>query len=269
MMLVNGRSASVLPLNDRGLQYGDGLFETLRIRQGHPSHWQRHLERLREGCRRLGFAAPDAAVLETEAGRIAASHPEGVLKLMVTRGPGPRGYRPPASPSPTRILVGSPLPDMPSAWRRDGVRARICRMRLSSNPALAGIKHLNRLEQVLARSEWEDEYQEGLMLDGEGRVVEGTMSNLFLVRDGMLLTPSLDQCGVAGITRSRIMDIAAGMGITCGQTGLYPDDLFRAEGLFLCNTLIGIWPVRCLEGQTLPVPDLVRRLQQQLDTQDP
>ncbi|MBK1674199.1 aminodeoxychorismate lyase [Ectothiorhodospira shaposhnikovii] len=268
-MLVNGRPASVLPLNDRGLQYGDGLFETLRIRQGRPCHWQRHLERLRDGCHRLGFAAPDADVLEAEAGRIAASHPEGVLKLMVTRGSGPRGYRPPASPSPTRILVGSPLPEMPSAWRQDGVQARICRMRLSSNPALAGIKHLNRLEQVLARSEWEDEYQEGLMLDGEGQVVEGTMSNLFLIRDGMLLTPSLDRCGVAGITRARLMEIAAGMGVACRRTRIDTDELFRAEGLFLCNTLIGIWPVRCLEGRSLPVPDLVRRLQQRLDTPAP
>ncbi|MCG5500515.1 aminodeoxychorismate lyase [Ectothiorhodospira lacustris] len=267
-MLVNGRPALLLPVNDRGLQYGDGLFETLRIRQGRPAHWQRHLERLREGCRRLGFEMPDAVVLETEARLIAAEYPEGILKLMVTRGSGPRGYRPPVAPSPTRILTGSPVPDTPPGWRRDGVQVRICRMRLSSNPALAGIKHLNRLEQVLARSEWDDEHQEGLMLDGEHRVVEGTMSNLFLIRDGALLTPWLDRCGVAGITRGRIMDIAAAMGVACTQTRIGPQDLFRADGLLLCNTLIGIWPVRCLEGRPLPVPDLVRELQRRLENPD-
>jgi 4-amino-4-deoxychorismate lyase len=152
----------------------------------------------------------------------------------------------------------------PSLTVSEGVDVRLCSTRLSRNPALAGIKHLNRLEQVMARSEWSDAFQEGLMLDTSEQVVEGTMSNLFLVRDDALVTPDLSHCGVAGITRARVMERARAWGVSCQEDSVRVEDLWRADGLFLTNTLIGLWPVRSLEGHPVSVPPLVARLQQAL-----
>ncbi|SEL54200.1 4-amino-4-deoxychorismate lyase [Ectothiorhodospira marina] len=264
VILVNGQPSQSLPVADRGLQYGDGLFETLRVEAGEPLHWSRHLSRLQTGCERLGIPPPDAAVLHHEALTVLQGQPRGVLKIMVTRGSGPRGYRPPAAPAPTRILAWNAPAAAPSLTVSEGVDVRLCRMRLSRNPALAGIKHLNRLEQVMARSEWSDAFQEGLMLDTSGQVVEGTMSNLFLVRDDALVTPDLSHCGVAGITRARVMERARAWGVSCQEDSVRVEDLWRADGLFLTNTLIGLWPVRSLEGHPVSVPPLVARLQQAL-----
>jgi len=264
VILVNGQPGEHLPVTDRGLAYGDGLFETLAVRNGVALYWDRHMARLSEGCTRLGLPIPDTAQWSREAATVLASGEYGALKLILTRGSGPRGYRAPPSPQCTRILMGLEDARPPADWQTQGVDVRICRTRLARNPALAGMKHLNRLEQVLARAEWQDEFQEGIMLDTEGHVVEGTMSNLFLIRDEQLCTPLLDACGVAGITRARVMEAARGLGIAVRECRLRETDLHAAQGLFLTNTLIGLWPVRSLEGRALPVPTMVRDLQQAL-----
>ncbi len=244
-MLVNGRSTDVLPANDRGLLYGDGVFETIAVQGGCPLWLERHLRRLETGCQRLGINSPIDRVKE-DALRLGSQVSRAVLKVIVTRGAGGRGYRADPQATPTRIVGLHPWPDHPPRYRLQGIAATICRTPLARNPVLAGIKHLNRLEQVLARNEWVDEYQEGVVLDTTGRPVEGTMSNLFLVRDGTLLTPALHQCGVAGIMRERIMEYARDAGIPMRVAELNREDLDRAEGLFFCNVVIGIWPVRTL-----------------------
>ncbi|WP_018952435.1 aminodeoxychorismate lyase [Thioalkalivibrio sulfidiphilus] len=265
MILVNGQAVDTLPVQDRGLAYGDGLFETLAVRDGKPLHWDRHMARMAEGCARLGLPAPDAGLWLAEAHRVLAGGGFGTLKLILTRGVGPRGYRPPLKPEPTRVVMGVETSGFPAAWSEEGVEVWLCRTRLGRNPLLAGIKHLNRLEQVLGRSEWQDECQEGIMLDTEDHVVEGTMSNLFLIRDDQtLITPVLDQCGVAGITRARVLDAARALGVSCHEARLTVADLFKARGLFLTNTLIGLWPVRRLDGREIPRHELVARLRRVL-----
>ncbi|MFP4079170.1 MAG: aminodeoxychorismate lyase [Ectothiorhodospira sp.] len=264
MILVDGRPEGHLPVEDRGLQFGDGLFETLRIRNGHPVCWGRHQARLMEGCRRLGIPLPDPRILEAEIARVTGNRVDGVLKLILTRGASSRGYAIPPEIRSTRILRVSPLPDHPQHWSREGIAVRICTTRLSRNPRLAGIKHLNRLEQVLARTEWEDEVQEGIMMDTEGQVVEGVMSNLFLVFGDTLRTPDLTHCGVAGVTRSRVMDLAERWGLRCRVVSVSKADLWQADGLFLTNALVGIWPVASLAGEARPVPALVARLRDAL-----
>lgn len=259
-LLVNGRADAGLEASDRGLAYGDGLFETLALRAGRPLHWPRHWARLARGCERLRLPLPERGLLEAEIARLGEGVERGVLKLILTRGPGGRGYRPPEPAQPTRVLSLHPWPDYPERWSREGVALRICRTRLGLNPALAGLKHLNRLEQVLARAEWGDEVQEGLMLDVRGRVVCGTMSNLFVVRGGRLLTPELSEAGVAGITRERILALAPRLGLETDVVPLSLEDVAGAEGLFVCNSLIGLWPVRRLEGKTFRIPPMVRRL---------
>jgi 4-amino-4-deoxychorismate lyase len=174
-----------------------------------------------------------------------------VLKLILTRGSGGRGYRTPEPVRPWHGFSLHPAPQYPDSFKTEGIRARVCQTRLGRNPALAGIKHLNRLEQVLARNEWTDKYQEGLMLDTESNIVEGTMSNLFLITQEGLLTPELTQCGIGGVMRRRILEWAQRKGIACRQrSNIRLDEVFSAESLFFTNSVIGIWPVRQLEGMT-------------------
>jgi len=260
-VLINGKPGDCVAATDRGLLYGDGLFETLAVVGGRPCLWPRHLERLELGCARLGISAPERACLARETARVIGGNQRGVLKIVVTRGSGGRGYRrEPAAPS-RRILQFFPPPDYPVAWSQTGVAIRFCATPLSANPVLAGIKHLNRLEQVLARAEWQaSEIAEGLMADEQGRVVEGTMSNLFVVSSGELWTPPVDRSGVAGVMRALVLDIALRQGIPARVREIRRPDLERADALFLTNSLIGIWPVRKLERWEYDISAIPERL---------
>jgi len=243
--LINGVPGDMLAINDRGLHYGDGLFETIAVRHGVCEFWERHLQRLFEGCMRLRIPTPDTVLLTTEAQRLTHAVERAVLKVIITRGSGGRGYRIPDSVQPTRILMCADEPDYPHGNAHTGVRARICTHTLGSNPALAGIKHLNRLDQVLARMEWADpDIAEGLLQDQAGQVIEGTYSNIFIVRQGRLITPALNACGVAGIMRAVVLELAIAAGIDCTERAVSLEDLYAAEEVFLTNSLIGIWPVR-------------------------
>lgn len=258
---VDGEPATQLSLLDRGLAYGDGLFETLSVTCGKPRLLQRHLARLQEGAQRLSIPL-DIPVLTAELAAFCGELGSGVAKLIVTRGEGLRGYAPPAESQPRRILLGSPAPAYPPGYAQEGVRLYPCRTRLAEQPALAGLKHLNRLEQVLARAEWQDPaYAEGLMCDNSGRVIEGVYSNLFLVRAGQLLTADLSRCGVAGVMRAELLAQAAALGIAVQVRDIGFEELLAADEVFLCNSLYGIWPVRQLQGHDWPVGPLTRKLQ--------
>jgi len=245
MILVNGQIQDHIAVADRGLHYGDGLFETIAVKDGQPRLWARHCLRLSTGCRRLGIAQPDPEMLWEEASHVCSGVDRGVLKIILTRGASGRGYRPPQTGQATRILATYPWPAYPDAYWRQGVAVRLCTTRLGRNSALAGMKHLNRLEQVLARSEWEDPHiAEGLMFDDADHVIAGTMSNLFIVTAQSLLTPVLTACGVAGVMRGVILDLATELDIAWQEAPLRLGDLHRADEVFLSNALIGIWPVR-------------------------
>lgn len=262
-MLIDGKDSDRIAADDRGLLYGDGLFETIAVRDGVPQLWPQHMARLQRDSRRLGITLPAEELLQSEAQALCATSGRGVLKIIITRGSGGRGYRPAPQSVPRRILSLHPWPDYPVHCWQQGVAVRLCDTRLGRNPRLAGIKHLNRLEQVLARNEWDDAaIAEGLMLDTDGLLIEGTMSNVFLVRDGELRTPALEHCGVAGVMRGHVMALAAELGIPCAVMPLGLTEVGRADELFVCNSLIGIWPVRRFqEHEFIPGP-LTRRLQQ-------
>jgi 4-amino-4-deoxychorismate lyase len=264
-MLVNGRFGDRVSAADRGLSYGDGLFETLAVRDGRACYWDRHMARLRQGCERLGMAPVDPGLLAEEAAQLCDGSARAVLRIIVTRGCGGRGYRPPRQAVATRILQRHAPPAYPPANALTGIEARVCSLRLGRNPRLAGIKHLNRLEQVLARAEWNDDnIAEGLMLDPDGNLVEGTMSNVFLVRDATLVTPELSQCGVAGVVRGRLLELAAAAGINTAVRQVPLTELEHATEVFVCNSLIGIWPVTRLPGRALAVGELTGRLREWL-----
>jgi len=245
---INGRRSETLDHRDRGLQYGDGLFETMRIHRQRIRLLDYHLDRLLDGCRRLGIHAPRATSLRRELERAASSHGEGILKLLMTRGSGSRGYRPTGGERVTRILTVHALPRGVLAKSSSAVRVRICATPLSINPRLAGLKTLNRLDSVLARCEWQDErIWEGLMSDMDGNWVCGTMSNLFVRRGTTLMTPLLDRCGVAGVMRRWILESAAALRLRAESRCIRWKDLRSAEEVFMSNAVIGIRSVRSIE----------------------
>lgn len=258
---VDGCPAQAASLADRGLAYGDGLFETIGVKAGNPQLLERHLVRLAHGCERLHIAA-DLALVRAELLAFADEMGEGVAKLILTRGDGLRGYAAPAATIARRILLASPLPAYPAIHAEQGIRVFACKTRLAEQPLLAGLKHLNRLEQVLARSEWQDsEHAEGLMLDTSGRVIEGVYSNLFVVRQGRLITPDLSRCGVAGVMRAELLAQAEHHAIEASVQALDMQQLLAADEVFLCNSLYGVWPVTALQGHRWPVGPLTRKLQ--------
>jgi 4-amino-4-deoxychorismate lyase len=258
---IDGVAADALPVKDRGLAYGDGLFETILVKAGQPLLQQRHLQRLALGGQRLALNL-DVPLIERECLAFAARMGQGVMKLIVTRGDGVRGYAPASDAQPRRILQASPLPTYPKENAEQGVRLFACRTRLAEQPLLAGLKHLNRLEQVIARGEWSDaEHAEGLMRDTSGRIVEGVYSNLFLVKGGVLLTPDVRRCGVAGVMRAELLALAEQANIPARELDLQMTDLQKADEVFVCNSVYGIWPVRGVEQLNWPVGPVTRKLQ--------
>lgn len=259
---VNGEKSSVVDAANRGMQFGDGVFETIAIREGIPCFLNRHLSRLRAGCQRLRIEGVGFGSVSDDLLQLACQFPQSVIKLMITRGESLRGYVYTSASQPVIVLRVFTAPDYPEELSASGIIVRLCTTLLSRQPLLAGIKHMNRLEQVLARNEWNDTaINEGLVMDTGHQIVEATMSNIFIVNNQKLLTPDLTQCGVAGIMRSVVMDIATAQAIDCGVCSITYEEVCNAEEVFLCNSQFGIWPVREIKAEASFQPG---RITQQL-----
>lgn len=257
--LRNGQSGGLIRPDDRGFAYGDGLFETIAWRSGMPRFLDRHLLRLAQGCSRLGLPFPGDATLDREIALLAAGHLHGTVRLTLTRGPGPRGYAPPDESEPTRVVSFHPGPvRQPSPA---GLSLALCQTPASNNTALAGMKTLNRLDNVLARVELAGTgFDEGVMCDGSGHVIGATAANVFAARAGVLLTPDLSQGGVAGIMRNLVLECAGTHGIAVRELRMTIDDLLEAEELFLTNALTGLRAVTMFDGRQLPGGELTRAI---------
>lgn len=242
--IINGKRDHRIPVTDRGLSYGDGLFETLVYRGGQLTRFDEHYRRLQTGAQVLQLDLPRANDWLADIQQL--DKPDTcVIKLILTRGSGGRGYAIPAHTEVTRICLSYAMPERSFDT---GLHLKLCRTPVSENTVLAGIKHLNRLENVLARSELGD-YDEGIMLDGQGHVIECTQSNLFAVKDRYLITPALTVSGIKGIVRQWILDQAQLAGIPCRETTLTPASLRSMDELWVCNSVMGIQAVSRLEQQ--------------------
>lgn len=269
MILVNGAVSDAVPVIDRGFAYGDGVFRTLQARSGRPLAWRYQLRRLQHDCSALGIACPSERLLSGEIARVAANEPACAVKIMVTRGPGQRGYAVPRESQPSRIVMSAPLPAYPASWSETGIKARLCALRLGFQPALAGIKHLNRLENVLAREEWHDpDIAEGMLLDADSNVIGGTMTNVFMVRHGALVTPDLRRCGVSGATRDRIIACAAAHGVACTVSDVPLSEAFQTDELIVVNSLVGAWQVRELNDRKWAPGAMVPTIRRWLDEEN-
>jgi 4-amino-4-deoxychorismate lyase len=258
-VLVDGIAAGRIPAADRGLAFGDGVFRTLAVRDSRPLNWTWHYRRLAADCALLRLELPAEALLLREIAAVAKA--DAAVKVIVTRGESLRGYAMPREARCMRIVASFP-PSPRAAQAEEGVRVRRCDLVLSEQPRLAGAKTLNRLENVLARSEWDDAaIAEGLIADARGRVIEGTMSNVFAVTAGRVVTPDLSRCGVVGAQRERVRELLEAAGIPTEVTDLDWRALESADEVFLTNSLIGAWPVTALERRSWPVGPITRRVQ--------
>ena len=261
-VLINGEPGNGVSVLDRGFQYGDGLFETLAVENGVPLLIDRHLQRMHHGADRLGIPMPSEEALRQEAGRVCHGTARGVLKIILTRGTSGRGYAPAMGAEATRAVGLLPWPDYPARHRTHGVRVQFCHTLISRHSQLAGLKHLNRLEQILGRMELNKECAEGLMQDELGHVIDGTMTNLFVVAGDSLLTPDLSHSGVEGVMRAAVLERAAALSIPCAITRLTRADLLAASEIFLTNSLIGLWPVHRLESREYTPGQITPRIQE-------
>ena len=245
--LINGQPANSIALCDRGFQYGDGLFETIAYKNGKLLLWNEHLSRLSSGCKQTGLPELSEEQWIEDIKQLLVNTDNAVVKLMLTRGCGGRGYLKSEQIEPTRIVSVYPWPDYPDDLSDKGVNIIFCKTPASVNSALAGLKHMNKLENVMARSEWNDvSISEGLMLDNNNNVIEGTMSNVFATSNGSLYTPRLNYAGVNGVVRERVIEVAKKAGLEVQQIDIKKEKLIEMDELFLTNSLIGIWPVKKL-----------------------
>ncbi|MGY3900934.1 aminodeoxychorismate lyase [Aeromonas lusitana] len=264
-MLINGMPTEALSARDRGLAYGDGHFTTMQVKQGQVVWWPDHLTRLQHASTRLGFAAVPWDLLSEEVAQLAAGQAQAVVKVMLTRGSGGRGYDAAGCDSPTRIVSLADYPAHYPSWQQDGIAALVCRQHLGDAPMLAGLKTLGRLEQVLLKSELAARGGvEGIVLNSRGFLVEGVSANLFWRRGKTVFTPDLSHGGVEGIMRKRVILMLKQMGIELRVVEAPLESLWQAEEVWLTNTLMGIVPVTGIGDVHYPSPVLIRRLQERL-----
>lgn len=245
--LVNGQQAEHISIRDRGFQYGDGCFETVRILFKKPILWSEHLKRLKYACKTLQLSV-NFDLLKSEVAQLIRVNKATnvILKIIITRGEGGRGYAPAVQSDCTRILQ---LIDYVAPSTSSGARVVVCRHRLSSNSFLGGIKHLNRLDQVLARAQIPADCDEGLCMDEAGYVIEGCRSNLLFAIDNKLVSPDLSKSGVEGVMLDHLIDEFGVKGIAVIRRTISMSELKRADEILLCNSVFGVWPIAEIQNE--------------------
>jgi 4-amino-4-deoxychorismate lyase len=267
---VDGVEGNAVPADDRGLQYGDGVFETILVRHGVPRFLALHRERMRRGLTQLGIQFLAANELEAEITRVTAQAPPlAILKIIVTRGTARRGYAPQAQAVARRIVSLWPTTPPPADVIANGAVLNIARLRLPQPSPFAGLKHLNRLENVMAAADAPvGAGFEVLMLDTSERLVSVTAGNVFLVKDGALLTPRVDRVGVNGIMRQVVLREAASLGIPAREQDLAMDDVASADAMFITNARIGVVPVQRVREHVIGMSEIAQRLRESIEALD-
>lgn len=259
--LINGQANTGLSVLDRGLAYGDGVFRSFAVKNGVPHQWALQYQKLAADCQALNIQCPSAEILLKDIQALFGANEYAVAKIIVTRGEGVRGYGFPADIMPKRIVIKSAAPNYPEKNATAGVCLHLCELRLSHQAKLAGIKHLNRLENVLARNEWSDaSIADGILLDLEGNVIEGTMSNVFARFGTTLTTPALNQCGVSGLARERILSYVPALGLQANIQNLPLAVMMQADEIIICNSLFGAWQAVDFNGKQWPKQTLAQQL---------
>ncbi len=260
---VNGEPCDTISAADRGLSYGDGLFTTILVAKGHCCLIDKHLKRLQDGIKLLGIAQIDFALLIEQLTARARALDNGVIKVVVTRGEGQRGYSSKGCVSPTVIMTASALPKHYQQLRQAGISVGVSTIPLGLNPVTAGLKHLNRLEQVLVRQQIDQEgWDDAIVLDCQGFIVESNLANIFWVKEKQLYTPSLELAGVAGVMRDFVIEKAKGLGIAVNIDRYRLGSITDADEIFITNSLMQLVPVVKIEERNYELGQLSNKLAQ-------
>ena len=269
--LINGSFDATISPFDRGFAYGDGVFRTLVMRNGVPESWPQHYQKLVADCAAINIVCPSAELLMSDLQQLflidaQSDKKSSVAKIIITRGEGNRGYTPPAITAPMRVVTKSPMPEYPETRFTDGVNLTVCETRLAAQPLLAGIKSLNRLENVLARMEWNEHtfndiaISDGILLDANDNVIECTAANIFARFSNTLITPSLTQCGIAGITRQRIIELAHTLSLKISIETFSLEKLLMADEVIICSSLYGAFQVQSIQEKFIKTASLATNI---------
>ena len=266
LYLVNGSFNGAISPFDRGFAYGDGVFRTIKMRGGLPENWPQHYQKLVADCAAINIVCPSAELLMSDLSQLfsadaANENTPAVAKIIITRGEGNRGYTPPAITAPMRVVTKSAMPIYPEERFKQGVNLTVCETRLAAQPKLAGVKTLNRLENVLARMEWASvEFADGIMLDMQGNVIECTAANIFARFGDTLITPSLASCGIAGITRQCIIALAPTLKLKTSVESFDLKKLCSADEVIICSSLYGAWQVNRVQQRVIKTDGLATNI---------
>lgn len=267
IVFLNGQfvpeEKAVVSVFDRGFLYGDGLFEAFRVCNGKPFLWEQHMRRLQQGIKLLKMPVPYTPdQLRQRAVELIKQNamPNGILRLTISRGVGPRGYSPKGADQPSVVISLHPVPAMdpehPPQWH-----LITSSVRLPANDPLTQSKTCNKLSQVLARSEADAHgVNEALLLTTHGEVAEASSSNLFWIENGTVCTPPLAGTILPGVTRAMVLEICEKLGSPSAQKTTTPAKLIQSEGVFLSLSSLGIVEAVTLDGQKLQRSDLVKRI---------
>ena len=267
-MIINGLRATALSIADRATQYGDGCFTTMAVIDGKISHWQQHLHRLQSAASALAINFSLWQELQQQVRALALATGHGVIKIIVSRGSGGRGYAP-GKEQGNYLLSVHEMPQHYASWRRQGVKLGHSSVQLAKQPLLAGIKHLNRLEQVLVKQSFDAEvFDDVLVCDTDGMLVETSVANLFWRKGPCWFTPDLYFCGVEGVMRNLVLAHFAKIAQPVQQVRSTIAALWQADEVFICNSLMGLVPVAHItdkaRSNAYAIGDY-QQLQQQLD----
>jgi 4-amino-4-deoxychorismate lyase len=246
---INGQVETKISITDRGLAYGHGVFETVRVSKSAASLLNLHITRLVNGSKTLGISIDEVLVEKYFYDLLRLSHTDGIVKIIITAGSSQRGYAYNKPQGTCYIMQWFAISPIPLSIKNDGAALKKCNYRLPHSDKLAGLKHLNRLDQIIARAEWSDEFYDGLMLDQDDNIIECTSNNVFILKDEIWATPKIDRCGVAGVMREYLMsELLPSLGWKVKEINLTIHTLLAADEVFICNSINGIIPVVSVEN---------------------
>lgn len=265
LVFLNGQfvpeTQAVVSVNDRGFMYGDGLFETLPVVNGRPFRLMPHLERLIRGADFLKIKSPFTPDQLQDFGRQLIEKnqmPDAILRVVLTRGPGERGYTPRPGGHPTVAMTLHPVPTLERLVRWKLVTASY---RILATDPLASFKTLNKLTHIMARMEaLEKGADEALLLNTNGAVAETASGNLFWVSRNRVCTVPAGRGGLPGITRAVVLEICQALGLPTDQRIIKPEALRKAKGIFITQSVFGIVPITTLDGEPVALSPLVDQI---------
>lgn len=263
--LINGSVSKKISPYDRALQFGDGIFRTFVVKNKKPQHWAYHYKKIVADCRAIKIEPPSEITLLSDIFRVFKTKPKAVGKFIITRGESERGYGFKSNITPNRFLIKTKMPSYPKANSESGVCLYVCKLKLQPS-FLSGIKHLNRIENVMARSEWQDtRYADGILLNDQGHVIECVSSNLFMRKGQTIYTHPLKNIGVKGVTRDLILKLLPQLGFKIKEISFDLNKLLTADEVFITNSLFGVWQVKKIKNRSWQHQELATILRESLE----